>query len=494
MDVFLLILRLILAAVFATASFGKLFDRLGAEKAFTDFGVPGYFRKPLSLLLPIAEIAVSVSFLFVTSSWFGSIGAGLLLTIFLGGMLYQIAKGNAPDCHCFGQLHSEPVGFASVARNLVLLAIAGFLIGQGPARQGQILVNSSQELLILLMGSVSIALLGAIALLLKRVSNQQVELIRRVEVLDLTREGAAPVERDGVVHPHEGLPIGAKFPDFELQGVNGDRVTLDALKGTNKPSLFFFISPSCTPCRSLVPEFEQWQIEFKDAINFVFVTSGTREANIQKFGENVLGQLLIQKNRELADLTRAKWTPTTIFVDRRGRVASQAAAGDSAIRELVEKIRSEDLENENLYFTSENGIGQKRMIGAEVPDFSLQDVDGKTLSSNQLLGKTTLVTFWGLDCGHCEQMLDELRKWDTTRTNGDPELLVITDGDLESNAALRFRSRTVIDPGYKVSEKLGMFGTPSAILVDENGIIISETAMGAADIWALIGRYKLGSN
>jgi hypothetical protein len=33
-----------------------------------------------------------------------------------------------------------------------------------------------------------------------------------------------------------------------------------------------------------------------------------------------------------------------------------------------------------------------------------------------------------------------------------------------------------------------MLGTPSAVLIDENGRIISETAIGAQNIWALVGR------
>ena len=48
----------------------------------------------------------------------------------------------------------------------------------------------------------------------------------------------------------------------------------------------------------------------------------------------------------------------------------------------------------------------------------------------------------------------------------------------------------ILDPGHKTAEGFGMFGTPSAVLIDEKGIFISETEIGAADIWALIGRNK----
>ena len=41
--------------------------------------------------------------------------------------------------------------------------------------------------------------------------------------------------------------------------------------------------------------------------------------------------------RELADAAKAQWTPTAVLVDANGRIASHTAAGDNAIRDLVEK-------------------------------------------------------------------------------------------------------------------------------------------------------------
>ena len=35
-----------------------------------------------------------------------------------------------------------------------------------------------------------------------------------------------------------------------------------------------------------------------------------------------------------------------------------------------------------------------------------------------------------------------------------------------------------------------MNGTPSAVLINENGKIISEVAVGAEQIWTLIGKRK----
>ncbi|MCA1589826.1 MAG: DoxX family protein, partial [Acidobacteria bacterium] len=109
MELFLLIIRLVLFGVFATAGATKSLDLDGSEKAMRDFGVPAAFARVFGILLPAAEIAVALSLLFVSFAWFGSIAAAGLLALFTSVMVYQSAKGNAPDCHCLGQIHSEPI-------------------------------------------------------------------------------------------------------------------------------------------------------------------------------------------------------------------------------------------------------------------------------------------------------------------------------------------------------------------------------------------------
>jgi hypothetical protein len=86
-------------------------------------------------------------------------------------------------------------------------------------------------------------------------------------------------------------------------------------------------------------------------------------------------------------------------------------------------------------------------------------------------------------------MLSSLREWDARRSIDDPGLVIFSDGTVEEHKKLGLKAPIVIDPGYKVAAELGMFGTPSAVLVDETGTIITETAIGAKNIWALLGRY-----
>jgi len=489
MDIVLLILRLVMAAVFGVAAVGKIFDPVGSEKAFADFSVPEIFRKPLVYLLPLAELLIAVSLLFVETSWFGAIGGAGLFLIFIGGMIYQMANGNAPDCHCFGQIHSEPVGISSILRNVGLLAIAVVLILVGRVNQGVSIVNTNQDIMQVVIGIAVIVLLAAVVYFLKRISEQQTQIMRRIELMELVSREGASVEREEVSHPHEGLPIGAQFPEFELPAVDGGTITLADIKAGGKPTLFLFVSPTCTPCKAMVPEFEQWQKDLDEKVRLVFVSNGKTDANVEKFGGESPKQILLQKDRELAESVKAQWTPTAVLMDAGGRVASHATAGDTAIRALIEQIKSEDLGREFTHFSHGHDHGHTpNKIGSSVPQFSLEDIKGHEITSDYFKGKKTLVTFWSLTCPFCTTMMEELKAWDKAKGKDDPALVIFSEGDKAAHEEFELRSPVILDEGYKTASGFGMFGTPSAVLVNEDGKIVSETAVGAADIWSLVGK------
>jgi uncharacterized membrane protein YphA (DoxX/SURF4 family) len=127
----LLVARLLLAMVFAVAGVAKLADREGSRQAIVDFGLPSALAAPFGLLLPLAELAVAATLLPASTAWWGSLGALALLSVFVVGISINLARGRKPDCHCFGQLHSSPAGWKTLARNGALAAVAGFVLWQG---------------------------------------------------------------------------------------------------------------------------------------------------------------------------------------------------------------------------------------------------------------------------------------------------------------------------------------------------------------------------
>lgn len=489
MEIVLLLIRIFLFGVFALAGIGKLLDLAGSEKAVRDFGVPDNLAKPLSIALPVGELLIALLLLPVSTAWLGAIGGFLLLATFIGGMIWQMAQGNAPDCHCFGAIASEPVSKKSLIRNIVFAMLAFFLVARGANNQGLSFTDLTNEMAIqLILGLGIVGLLGAVVFYLKKISEQQTQIMRRIEIIELVvhEGGSREVSRDDAGDPHDSLPLGAIAPDFELPDLTGKMVSFEHLLGKAKPLLFFFVSPNCHPCEALLPDIEKWQDQLKDKVEFVFISSGKAEENAQKFGTNKFKQILLQEEKEISELFHAKWTPTAVFINADGIIASHLAVGDEGIRSLVHKITHENLDNEEVFIADSTKV----KIGEEVPEFSLKDIEGREVSSNDFQGKKTLVTFWSTTCPHCLNMIEELKEWDKQKGADEPNLIVFSEGEPQAHREIGLQSPIVLDEGYKTAEKFGMFGTPSAVLVNERGRIISETAVGAGNIWALIGKRK----
>src|SRR2546425_10207105 len=101
MEIILLILRLVLAAVFLVAGLAKLADLAGSRQSLRDFGVPAALANPFGMLLPVAELAVAVALILTFSAWWAALGALALLLRFLVGIGFNPAPRAAPHRHCF---------------------------------------------------------------------------------------------------------------------------------------------------------------------------------------------------------------------------------------------------------------------------------------------------------------------------------------------------------------------------------------------------------
>ena len=490
MEIVLVIMRLSLFAILAFAGIGKLLDPEGSKDAVEGFVVPRSVSRPVSILLPVAEMTIAVLLLPIETSWIGAIAAAGLLTGFSAGMIWQMWQGNAPDCHCFGQIHSEPVSKKSLIRNLVFGLPAILLIVSGSENQGINIFDSTSNFsetnaMQIILGLAVLGFLAAIVFFLKKISEQQTQIMRRIEVLELiSHEGGKQVERDDVNDPSTGLPIGSPVPEFAIPNIDGDKVAFDRILPSDNPTILFFVSPSCNPCEALVPEFQDWQMELGKSVNFSFISTGKAKDNVKKFGEPGFENLYLQEENEIAEMLGAEWTPTAILVNADRTIASRPAAGDTAIRELVEKVKETNLNQDFIYVA--NGNGTK--LGEAAPAFSLEDLEGNEVSADYFKQKKTLVTYWSMTCPHCVNMMEALSDWEKSRGENDPNLLVISSGEPDEHKEMGLESPIVLDDEHEVGPEFGMSGTPSGVLVNENGKIVSETAVGAGQIWALVGK------
>lgn len=487
MELGLLTIRLVLFVILAVAGIAKLLDREGSEKAVAAFGTPEPFIKTFAVLIPIAELIFAFCLLFVTYSWIGAAGALLLMVTFIGGMLIQMIKGEAPDCHCFGQVHSEPVGPKSLIRNILIGILPVVLLISGRVDQGLPLGDSNGQI----FSNVVLALLVVVAIVsvsyILRLAKENALLNRRLELMEMLETGGTAIERDEAGDPTDSLPIGAPFPDFKLPDVSGKLVKFEHLLADPIPKLFLFVGPTCKPCKAMVDDFAKWRSEFQGKLRIVFVSKGSASENVERFGEDLSAGILLQKNMEFASELHIKWTPAAVLVGADGNIASHPAVGDLAIRDLIGKLRSEDVTKPRYHVKNSQKRGRVK-IGESIPSFETKDLNGSAITRESFIGKPTLVFFLSSTCGYCGEVVDQIRKWEASPDRNGTNAVVFSDADEEKHRNYGLSTPIVIDPGYKIAANLGIYGAPSGVIIDEDGIIASETAIGGPMIWSLIGR------
>ncbi len=126
--------RLGLALMFALAGVAKLADLGGARRAARGFGVPAALAGVIGTVRSLAELGVAGSLLFPGSAPAGGIAALVLIGGFVTAIAAALVRREQADCHWFGQLHSAPAGWATLARNLVFAGVAMIVVAAGPQR------------------------------------------------------------------------------------------------------------------------------------------------------------------------------------------------------------------------------------------------------------------------------------------------------------------------------------------------------------------------
>jgi peroxiredoxin/uncharacterized membrane protein YphA (DoxX/SURF4 family) len=506
----LLAARLLLAGVFLVSGIAKLADRRGSQKAIIDFGLPAALAPTLGLLLPFAELTIAVALVPRLTAWWGALGALVLLVLFVIGISYNLAHGRTPDCHCFGQLHSAPIGWPTLARNGVLVVLSSFVLWFGRPDPGLSAVSwvgalTPVERVGAFLAAIVFALLAGESWLLYHVLRRYGSLLLRVEALETNRTDTGDAIRAGEVGqagptPTAGPSVGTIAPPFRLSGLTGGTFTLDTLLAAGKPVVLLFVDPGCGPCTALLPEVARWQHEYAGKLTLALISRGTPEANRLKTAEHKISHVLLQRDREVAQAYQAHGTPSAVLVRSDGMIGSPLSQGADAIRALVAgSIGLPMLKTLPAAAVNGNGLrggnGQATVqpsaelkVGEPVSAFTLPDLTGKSVSLADFRGKHTLVLFWNPGCGFCQRMLEDIKAWEANPPEGAPRLLVVSTGTVEANQAMGLRSPVLLDQNLTVGRTLGASGTPTAVLIDAEGDVASAPAVGAPAVLALAGQ------
>jgi uncharacterized membrane protein YphA (DoxX/SURF4 family)/peroxiredoxin len=315
-----LALRLGLAAVFATAGVGKLLDLEGSRQALAGFGVPRRALRAGAVLLPLLELAAAVALIFPPTALWGAAGALVLLVAFIVGIAAALARGQAPDCHCFGQLHSAPAGPATLARNAALAALAIVVLaaGPGPAIDSWIADRTAAELAAVGLGLAALAL--ALVALQLHLQNRRL----RTELA----EAEAGL-------PEVGLPVGVPAPEFSLRGLDGEKVTLSSLRARGNPIALIFVGPTCGPCWMALPFLRRFQDTLDHKLTIAMISTGSEAENEDAIVTHDITGIFLHDGLKTMLAYRAKATPSSVMLTPDGRIATDMVQGSRLIEPMI---------------------------------------------------------------------------------------------------------------------------------------------------------------
>jgi thiol-disulfide isomerase/thioredoxin len=450
--------RIVLASVFVVAAVAKLADLAGARRAAADFGAPQRLAGVLAPALALAEVAVAALLIPGSTAVVGAAAALTLLLVFSGAIGVNLARGRAPDCHCFGRLHSAPAGRGTLARNAALASLAGFALAGSAADPpdgafGWVGRLSETEALALATGVALAVVIVAFLALLRSYG----KVLLRVERLESALSDAG-YELDD--EPPPGLEPGTAAPEF---------AALRGLLARRLPVLLVFTSPGCGPCEALMPDLASWQSAHAERLTVAVLANGEVAEIGAEAERHGLVDVLGDTEGQVYAAYEVSGTPSAVLIASDGTVASFIAAGPTAIAELVASV----LDAPGL------------PLGAPAP--ALDSLIALDAAAPPFAERESLVLFWNPDCGFCRSMHEELIAWEAESNGSSPQLVVISSGEEGRTRAEGFRSPVLLDPEHKASEAFLAGGTPSAVLVDADGRVASELLMGAK---AILGRVR----
>ena len=132
------------------------------------------------------------------------------------------------------------------------------------------------------------------------------------------------------------------------------------------------------------------------------------------------------------------------------------------------------------------------VVGADLPDFTLNTIDGKTLKGSSLKGEVVILNFWATWCGPCQGEIPELNK--IAATSGVKVVGVALDEDgmktikpyLETHPI----NYTVLLGNSEIFQRFNGVGIPYTLVVDRSQRIV-KIYRGPATRESLEGDLKM---
>ncbi len=142
--------------------------------------------------------------------------------------------------------------------------------------------------------------------------------------------------------PVQGPEVGKLAPDFKLQNLDGQSISLSDLQG--KPVLLNFWATWCPPCRAEMPYIQQIYEEWSDkGLEVLAIDIGESSSKVKEFlqSQGLSIPVLLDTEKNVAQEYNITGIPTTFFIDKDGIIQEKvigAFPSKGAIEKNLSKI------------------------------------------------------------------------------------------------------------------------------------------------------------
>lgn len=282
--------------------------------------------------------------------------------------------------------------------------------------------------------------------------------------------------------PEEAVP--ALATRFHLPGVAGNLVSLERILSLGKPVLLVFTDPHGETGKSLLATIGSWQDRHQAPITAVGIApvNSARSASMS-LPAGITDFLFPDEHQRVARDFGVVLTPAVVLIRPNGALAGTPIVGVRGIQTMLESLAGAAAEAARL---------REERIQSDVPEMGsraplvllpdLNDIDQEVVTANT----PHVLLFWSPDCGYCDQLVPDLHTLESAPPKGLPPITLVARGSEAANRAQGFSSRTLLDHDLSASTAFGVFGTPAAVIVNGDGIVISPIARGIRGVRELL--------
>lgn len=185
------------------------------------------------------------------------------------------------------------------------------------------------------------------------------------------------------------------------------------------------------------------------------------------------------------------------LIRQNGRILGRLESLEKAFEHLALTVGSAGATQEDGLQEGRDSLAKSRLKrdglapGTAAPDFRLPRLGGGELSLAEFRGRPVLLVFSDPNCGPCDVLAPRLERRSRAE---EAQVVMVSRGDQDVNQAkvakLGLSFPVGLQSHWEISKEYGMFATPIAFLIDEDGIVSAPVAKGPDAILALLSRAE----